>query len=226
MTVRFSHTAVWGILTLLLVGLGCSQEESVQEDDREPARESVSLVSDTLDSTSMRFPSASESGSASHSSVDVSAVAKFSSDIGSVVHAAPSWSEADQVARSRLSESSSVPQPLREQLAARALFGNHFGSLKNKPPLEKELDALGYYTSLLVDNRSPESWLVQPALNILSGHWSDQRMLAAIDTTLEASRRAYSVNPEGVERHIPDVHAEIRTANEKLTQLRTHLRQE
>lgn len=226
MTVRFSHAAAWGILTLLLVGLGCSQEESVQENDRKPTSESVPLVSDTLDNTSMRMSSPSESSSASYSSVDVSAVAKFSHDIDSVVYAAPSWSEADQVVQSRLSESSSVPQPLREQLAARALFSNHFGSLKNKSPSEKELDALGFYTALLVDNRSPESWLVQPALEHLSGHWSDQRVLAAIDTTLKASRRAYSVNSDGVERHIPDVHSEVRTANEKLTQLRTNLRQE
>lgn len=224
--VRFSHAAVWGILTLLLVGLGCAQEKSGQEDDRESASESVSLVSDTLDNTSMRFSSAYRSGSASNSSVDVSAVARFSRDIDSVVHAARSWSRADQVVRSRLSESSSVPRPLREQLAARALFGTHFGSLKNKTPSESELDALGYYTTLLVDNRSPESWLVQPALDILSGHWSDQRILAAIDTTLEASRRAYSINPDGVEQHIPDVHSEVRMANEKLTQLRTRLRRE
>jgi hypothetical protein len=51
-------------------------------------------------------------------------------------------------------------------------------------------------------------------------------MLAAIDTTLEASRRAYGINPDGVERHIPDVHSEIRMANEKLTQLRSRLRRE
>ena len=226
MTFRFSHTAVWGILTLLLVGLGCNQEESVQEDDREPTRESASLVADTLDNTSMRFSSASKSGSASNGSVDVSAVARFSRDIDSVVHAARSWSRADQVVRSRLSESSSVPRPLREQNAAHAMFRNHFGALKNKMPSEKELDALGHYTTLLVNNRSPESWLVQPALDILSGHWSDQRMLAAIDTTLEASRRAYSINPDGVEQHIPDVHSEVRMANEKLTQLRTRLRRE
>ncbi len=226
MTVRLSHTAIWGTLTLLLVGLGCSQEESVQEDDRGPTSESVSLVSDTLDNTSMRFSFASESGSASNSSVDVSVVAGFSRDIDSVVHAAPSWSEADQVVRSRLSDSSSVPQPLREQNAAHAMFRNHFGALKNKTPSEKELDALGYYTTLLVNNRSPESWLVQPALSVLSGHWPDQRMLAAIDTTLKASRRAYSINPDGVERHIPDVYSGVRMANEKLMQLRTRLRRE
>ncbi len=226
MSVRLSHTAIWGILTLLLVGLGCSQEESVQEDDRGPTSESVSLVSDTLENTSMRFSTPAEYDSVSLGSVSVSAVAKFSRDIDSLVHAAPTWSEADQIIRSQLSESSSVPQPLREQDAAHAMFRNHFGALKNKTLSEKELDVLEYYTTLLVNNRSPESWLVQPALSVLSGHWPNQRMLAAIDTTLKASRRAYSINPDGVERHIPDVHSEVRMANEKLTKLRTRLRRE
>lgn len=231
MPIRFSHAAVLGVLILLLGGLGCAREESAQENDPDPAGESVSLVSDTLDNTSMRFSTASEYGapaeydSASLDSDGVSALAKFSRDIDSLVHAAPTWSEADQIIRSRLSESSSVPQPLREQQAAHAMLHNHFGALKNKAPSEKELNALGYYTTLLVDNRSPESWLIHPALDLLSGHWPDERMLAAIDTTLEASRRAYSVNPEGVERHIPDVHSEIRTANQKLIQLRNNLRQ-
>lgn len=232
MPIRPSHAAVLGVLTLLLVGLGCARDESAQENDPEPVGESVSLVSDTLDHTSMRFSTASEYGapaeydSASLGSEGAPAVARFSRDIDSLVHADPTWSEADQIIRSRLSESSSVPQPLREQVAAHSMFQYHFGALKNKAPSEKQLDALGYYTTLLVDNRSPESWLIQPALDLLSGHWPDERMLAAIDTTLKASRRAYSVNPEGVERHIPDVHSEIRTANEKLTQLRTNLRQE
>jgi len=224
MPVRFSHATLLGTLTLLLVGLGCTREESSHEDASAPVGASVSLVSDTLDNTSVRSSTPAEYDSASLGSVSVSAVVKFSRDIDSLVHAAPTWSEADQIIRGRLSESSSVPQPLREQQAARAMFHNHFGALKNKTPSKKELDALGYYTTLLVDNRSPESWLIQPALDLLVGHWPDERMLAAIDTTLKASRRAYSVNPEGVERHIPDVHSEIRTANEKLTQLQTTLR--
>jgi hypothetical protein len=109
----------------------------------------------------MRFSTPAEYDSVSPGSVSVSAVAKFSRDIDSLVHAAPTWSEADQIIRSQLSESSSVPQPLREQNAAHAMFRNHFGALKNKTPSEKELNALGHYTTLLVDNRSPESWLVQ-----------------------------------------------------------------
>jgi hypothetical protein len=224
MPVRLSRAAVLWTLTLLVMGLGCAREESAQENDQEPVGESVSLVSDTLDITSMRF--SGKYDSASLGSEGLSGVAGFSSDIDSAVHAASTWSEADQIIRSRLSESSSVPQPLREQLAAHAVFRNHFGALKNKTPSEKELDALGYYTTLLVDNRSPDSWLIQPALNLLSGHWPEERIIAAIDTTLNASRRAYSIDPEGVERHIPDVHSEIRTANQKLTQLRTTLRQE
>lgn len=230
MPVQFSHTAVLGTLTLLLVGLGCAREESAQENDQEPVGESVSLVADTLDNTSLRFSAASEYGtpakydSAWLGSDGVSAVAKFSRDIDSVVHKAPTWSKADQIIRSRLSESSSVSQPLREQFAAHAMFRNHFGSIRNKTPSAKELDAIGYYTALLVDNRSPESWLVQPALEVLAKHWSNQRIIAAIDTTLAAARRAYAVDPKGIERHIPDVHSEIRAANEKLTQLRDSLR--
>ena len=225
MPARFSHAAILGTLTLLLVGLGCAREESAHEDVSAPVGESVSLVSDMLDNTSVRFSTPTEYDSVSLGSVSVSAVAKFSRDIDSLVHAAPTWSEADQIIRSRLSESSSVPRPLREQQAAHAMFQYHFGALKNKAPSEKELDALGHYTTLLVDNRSPESWLIHPALDLLSEHWPDERMLAAVDTTLKASRRAYSVNPEGVERHIPDVHSEIRTANQKLIQLRNNLRQ-
>ena len=114
------------------------------------------------------------------------------STIAKAAETAPTWKEAHQKVRSILSSSSTVPQFVREQDAALVMFREYLNTDRWRDSLSQEkLEILGFYTDLLVQNRSPESELVYTGLRGLDGHWSDQRIIDAAETTIRAAKQKY-----------------------------------
>jgi len=140
--------------------------------------------------------------------------------VDSVAASASNWRGADRAVRVRLDDASPVPTAIREQAAAHAMLLRYFGD--DSLSVDQQ-EALGFYVEQLLEHRSPASPLVYPALAALRDHWPSSRLIAAIDTTLRATRESFRVHPEGVEPHIPEVHARVRAANEALVNLRDSL---
>lgn len=140
-----------------------------------------------------------------------------------IVDSTSTWREADRQIRSRLETASPVPSKIRESAAAEAMLVAYFDTTEVHSLGPEKLEALTFYTKLFVQNRNPKSNVARPALKMLKNHWSDQRLATAIDTVIDAARNRYEITVEGIDPHIPDVHSDIRQANEQLKQLRNRL---
>ncbi|MFB6098592.1 MAG: hypothetical protein ABEK84_05665 [Salinibacter sp.] len=136
--------------------------------------------------------------------------------------AAPSWRTADRKIQSALETASPIPSRFRNEAAAHAMLTVHFDTVETSLSPDKRA-ILGRYTDLFVTHSPSESDVVRPALEMLRGHWSDDRLVAAIDTVLRASWTEYHVDPKGIEPHIPRVHDEIKQANQRLRSLKASL---
>ncbi len=84
--------------------------------------------------------------------------------------------EADEAFREELASPSEIPSYTREQTAATLMLRTHL--LGGSVDAEKR-EAVGYYTNLLVENRSPEAELIATALEELRGYWPDAQIRAA-----------------------------------------------
>ena len=80
------------------------------------------------------------------------------------------WKEADIAVRRLLKEYSThrMRQQI-EQLAAHKMLT--YWLLEEEQNQEQLLEALGFYTSLLIDNRNPDASIILPALQELDGYW-------------------------------------------------------
>lgn len=131
-------------------------------------------------------------------------IEEVSDDVSAIEHtiaSASTWKEAHRDVRNLMESPSDVPQYIREQAAAHEMFRQHLSTDHWRADVTKEkAEVLGFYTNLLVKNRSPASDLVYLGLQQLDEHWSDQRIVAAIDTTIHAVEREYGPIIESMER--------------------------
>jgi len=91
---------------------------------------------------------------------------------------ASGWEEAHQEMREQLQQTENTPVPhyLREQAAAQSMFRTFFINWEDSLGTDQR-KAVGFYTELLVENRSPESPFVLSGLEMLEGHWPDEKMI-------------------------------------------------
>jgi hypothetical protein len=94
-------------------------------------------------------------------------------------------------------QAASLLQPVyREQLAAHTMLRSYFQAPLEQGRLRTQEQAiLGTYTELLVQNHSPESALLLPALQGLRGHWPQPRIADAAQTVARAAEERYAEAP-------------------------------
>jgi len=168
------------LFSLTLIA-GCESDSSVstQESGEAPIEASEGTPNTFGQPPQM---SKAEREKASHLS-DQSSVSKLEqlSKVGTrfrgIVKDASDWNEAHQKLRERLqgTENSPVPNYLREQIAALSMFRTVFTDWGTDLS-EEQREAVGFYTELLVTNRSPESTFVLSGLEKVEGHWSDSKV--------------------------------------------------
>jgi len=178
-------------LTALVVGItGCDDPaQSSQEDPR----------SRPLTDASMRGFGNPPGKSLSPDDFDIETLSGEMAAFDRKVASASNWKEAHRKVRDLLASPSSAPQFILEQSAAHAMFREYLATDRWHENLtEEKVEALGFYTNLLVDNRSPEGDLVYTGLKNLEGQWSERRIAEAADTTVRAAERKYG--SEGAKR--------------------------
>lgn len=196
------------LAVVVLVGaIGCTHD-----DPPSPANRSV------------KYGTPSSANALDSESVDLDAVADLSMAFNRFARNA-SWEQAHRRVQSHLDYTSTtdLPQSIREQSAAYAMLSHHFTEAEPDPSPAKQR-VVGLYMDRLIEHHSPESALAYPAITLLETHWSDDRLVSAIDSLLRRSQNAYAVRPASAGLHIPDVHADIRRANRALQEFRASLR--
>lgn len=145
--------------------------------------------------------------------------------------------EAHRKVRKLLADSSSVARTFREQMAAFAMFANHFsdGDSITKNVTDEKLKILSFHTDLLVENRSPEASYILPALKALRGRWSSQKVVKSAQTVAQAARSTYGNSKSSEPASVQTLRREsgrsghageaLKAANE-LVQLNITLKQE
>ncbi len=93
-----------------------------------------------------------------------------------ILTGAEDWREAHEAFREELASPSEIPQHLRDQTAAALMLRTH---LLGGPVDDEKREAIGYYTNLLVEHKSPEGELIATALQELRGYWPDAQISAA-----------------------------------------------
>ena len=94
------------------------------------------------------------------------------------------WQEAHKVVQRELAASSESFRYSREQTSA--LYMLRFKLLAGESSPEK-LEAISYYTSLLVANGSPEGDVILKSLRKLEGHWTNEKIVATASQAAEAT---------------------------------------
>lgn len=141
--------------------------------------------------------------------------------IEQTVASASTWRTADRELRNWLQSPSTVPQFLREQAAAHEMFRQYLTSDRWRADFTKEkAEAVGFYTQLLVKNRSPESDLVHFGLQKLGEHWSGRRIVDAANTTIQAVEREYGPIIENMKRYREDPSSDSLKPRPGLTETR------
>jgi hypothetical protein len=112
-----------------------------------------------------------------------------------VAKEASDWEEAHQGMQKRLKESdaSPIPRYLREQIAALSMFRTFFTDWEADLS-EEQREAVGHYTKLLVENRSPESPFVLSGLEKLEGHWPDAKVVEYADIARRSAEDTYGAS--------------------------------
>lgn len=172
---------------------------------------------------SLQYGTPSSLNALNSESVDIEAVADLSMAFNRFARNA-SWKRAHRRVQSHLDYTSTtdIPRSIREQSAAYAMLSHHFTEAESDPSPAKQR-AAAFYIDRLIEHHSPESALAHPAITLLETHWSDERIVAAIDTLLRRSQETYVIRPASAGPHIPDTHADARRANQALREFRTTL---
>ena len=123
---------------------------------------------------------------------DAESIKEETTEIDRRAETADGWKKAHKEVKGLLEASSSAPQFLREQAAAYAMFRYYLSDEEWRRNItEEKAEVLGFYTSLLVENQSPESDLVYSGLQGLEGRWSEQQVSDAARKTLKAANKRY-----------------------------------
>lgn len=178
-----TKTLLYSLLVTTLFGLilaGCDrQSESLSEEASVPEMDAM-IKFGTPPQADLAKPSMGE----------------FTDQATSFYDAAESAStveEAHRKVRKLLADSSSLARPFREQMAAFAMFANHFSDEDSvtENATDEKLNILSFHTNLLIKNRSPEASYILPALKALRGRWSDQKVARSAQTVAQSAQSTY-----------------------------------
>lgn len=180
----YTHTSRLLIFFVAISSLGLTGCDNPSQKRQEPA--------DPIKDASMRGFGSPPGDSLTPSNVDIEQISEEGVDFYEIVERASTWKEAHQRVRDQLNASSPVPQFVREQQAAHEMFEQYLSTDRWRESLTQEkVEVLGFYTELLVKNQSPESEFVYAGLQELDGHWSNQRIIDAAETTIQAAEQKY-----------------------------------
>lgn len=174
---------VFSLLASSLGLVGCDGASSLsQKEDTSPP----------ITVTSMRGYGEPLQESLSPGDFDIGNLGEEIAEIRRTVGAASGWRDAHKQVQGLLESSSSATQFVREQAAAYAMFKEHLSDEAWRENItEEKAEVLGFYTNLLVKNRSPESGLVYSGLQKLEGNWSKRQVSNAAKTALTAANQKY-----------------------------------
>ncbi len=103
------------------------------------------------------------------------------------------WAEADAEVRRILAGIQEHPMRQRiEQMAAHAMLNHQLMKGETSP---QKLDAVGYYTDLLIDNRSPDASMIMPALAVLELHWPEDEIASRAQEAAALAEAWLARNP-------------------------------
>lgn len=170
------------MLTLsMMIGMGC-QESPSPVSDPETGQRVVLLDL----SAHLLAPGAFDGTGLSKEERTFIARASNDSQIRFVtlIQESATWEEAHEKVQGVLDSPSEIPDYVREQNAAVYM-------LKAAKSLERvgeeHLDAIGFYTDLLARHRSPEAGLMVRSLELLDGHWPEEKIRVAASRGLEGA---------------------------------------
>jgi len=102
-----------------------------------------------------------------------------------IIKSAGSWQDAHREMADLLqSKQGDAMSPARQILAARMLEER----LLQAPESEAKLQALSFYTSILLEARNPDASILLPALEQLKDHWSGEKVAEAVAATRERAQ--------------------------------------
>ncbi|PAP74250.1 hypothetical protein B1759_19085 [Rubrivirga sp. SAORIC476] len=107
-------------------------------------------------------------------------------DIGRAMATPGGWTEADAQLRPLLDDYPVLPAYQVRQTAGSIMLNTY---LLGDEVDDAKADALGFYTTLLVESGSPNAPLIERALAGLRGHWSDGEIAEAATATIAAGER-------------------------------------
>jgi hypothetical protein len=111
---------------------------------------------------------------------------EMSTAIRVAVASSESWEEADAAVRAEMERHPNVPDYITEQTAALLMLDHH---LLGAPASAASREAIGFYTTHLLENESPNAHLLDRSLDALAGHWEEARIAAAAETALAGAQR-------------------------------------
>ena len=173
------------LLTALILA-GCSSDDSavVPVEEPEHLMELIPPVK-VAGAASVTYASMEEASAAArrHAALDM-AIAK-------AIRTASTWHEADARARELLAspppEAHGAAPEVVEQLVAGQMLLYAYLKGVGAPPEPGEADVLASYVARMVEHRNPSALILQPALERLSGHWSDDQIRHAAAVVFEAA---------------------------------------
>ncbi|WP_457652448.1 hypothetical protein [Rhodocaloribacter sp.] len=114
-----------------------------------------------------------------------------------IIESAASWQDAHRELTELLqSKQGDATSPARQILAARMLEER----LLPAPESEAKLQALSFYTTILLDAKNPDASILLPALRQLADHWSGEKIAEAVGATRERAQVYLDHNRNLLER--------------------------
>jgi hypothetical protein len=102
------------------------------------------------------------------------------------VASSESWEEADAAVRAELEQHPEVPDYRTEQTAAILMLNHH---LLDAPQSAARQEAIGFYTTHLLENENAGASLINRSLDALAGHWDEAQIATAAETALANVQR-------------------------------------
>ena len=109
------------------------------------------------------------------------------------------WREAHEEVQRELAASVESERFVREQTSAILMLKTY---LLGEDANADKLDAIGYYTNLLIEHKNPEGPLLADALQRLQGHWSKEEVATAASQAMVGPEAFLARRLERMSKHI------------------------
>ncbi len=169
------------LLCVLLAGavVGCQEAPSTSE--AEPPRAGVADFT-----VHMKMPDAPETLTPEARAARAQEQTQVLQTFYPVFQQARDWREADKQVRTLLTRSD-LPRYALEQAAATLMLRTQLLTDAPGRMTHEKQEAVAYYTTLLVEQQSPEGRIIADALQALEGYWSDAQRAAVASRAATAT---------------------------------------